>query len=526
MDARVPGMPMGALEDQVPSAAPFLPSLAGIDTAAIPRSKPRQVVEMTDGDSLDLKAGLVRHVVEGRTFVMYGYNGQIPGPLIKVRQRSRVVVNFTNEIELPTTVHWHGLRLDNPFDGVPGVTQEAVLTGESFRYELRFPDAGIYWYHPHVREDAQQDLGLYGNMLVEAPETDYYGPANRQEVLVLDDLLVDDLGLVPWGAEAATHALMGRWGNVLLVNGEPGYGLTVNRGDVVRFELTNVANARTFNLGFAGARMKLVATDVSRYQKEQWIQSVVISPAERYVIDVLFEEPGEHPITNRIQAVNHFLGDFLPLVDTLGTVTVLPESTEADHARAFVELRDYPDVSSDIERFRPHFDRPVDKEIVLTLEVGALHTSILTMMTVDTFYVPPLEWNDAMPMMNWLSTAREVTWVLHEPETGRKNMDIGWTFHEGDVVKIRIHNEPRSFHPMQHPIHIHGQRFLVLEQDGVVNTNMAWKDTALVPVGSTVDFLVDMSNPGDWMMHCHIAEHLSAGMMLRFTVEPKVVGQD
>ncbi|MDX1428833.1 MAG: multicopper oxidase domain-containing protein, partial [Rhodothermales bacterium] len=89
----------------------------------------------------------------------------------------------------------------------------------------------------------------------------------------------------------------------------------------------------------------------------------------------------------------------------------------------------------------------------------------------------------------------------------------------GDVVKIRIFNNPRSFHPMHHPIHIHGQRYLVLEVDGVSTANRVWKDTAIVPVGSTVDLLVDMSNPGKWMLHCHIAEHLHSGMMFGFTVE-------
>ena len=141
-------------------------------------------------------------------------------------------------------------------------------------------------------------------------------------------------------------------------------------------------------------------------------------------------------------------------------------------------------------------------------------------MEVDTLYVPPIEWNDAMPMMNWLSSAEQVTWILRDAESGEENMDIHWRFSKGDVVKIRIFNDPESFHPMQHPIHIHGQRFLVLNVDGVPNPNLVWKDTAIVPVGSTVDFLVDMSNPGEWMLHCHIAEHLESDMMLRFTVEP------
>ena len=104
--------------------------------------------------------------------------------------------------------------------------------------------------------------------------------------------------------------------------------------------------------------------------------------------------------------------------------------------------------------------------------------------------------------------------------TGRENRDIEWRFPAADAVKLRLFNEPRSLHPMSHPIHLHGQRFLVLEKDGKPNANLVWKDTVIVPVGSTVDILVDMSNPGEWALHCHIAEHLGAGMMMTFTVEP------
>lgn len=117
-----------------------------------------------------------------------------------------------------------------------------------------------------------------------------------------------------------------------------------------------------------------------------------------------------------------------------------------------------------------------------------------------------------MPMMNWATTAKEVRWILRDPATGLENDQIDWIFDLGDVVKVRIHNDRSAFHAMQHPIHIHGQRFLVLSQDGVPNDNLAWKDTVLLPVGSTTDILLELSNPGRWMVHCHIAEHLESGM--------------
>jgi suppressor of ftsI len=515
MDMEMPMLP--GLEGTVPIVGPFMPGL-GLDPAMFPEARPSEVVALADMDTLDISVSTVRRTIEGHEMIMFGYNGQYPGPLIQAPKDATIVVRVTNDIEMPTTIHWHGVRLDNQFDGVPGVTQEAIERGDSFTYEVHVPDAGMYWYHPHVREDVQQDLGLFGNLLVTSPDPDYYGPAHREEVFVLDDMLIDDQGALPWGDRAPTHALMGRFGNVMMVNGETDYRLTADRGEVVRFYLTNVANSRTFNVTFGGARVKIVASDVSRFEREQWVGSVVIAPAERYVVDVRFEEAGEVVIANTVQAINHSRGEFYPSVDTLSVVTV--SDTQADPAisDAFDELREHTAVVEDIDTFRPYFGRAPDYELETTVRVQNLPQSIVLSMEADTLYVPPMEWNDAMPMMNWLSTAEQVTWILKDRQTGAENGEIDWSFEVGEVVKVRVYNTPDSFHPMNHPIHVHGQRFLVLSMDGVENENLVWKDTAIVPVGSTMDVLIEMSNPGEWMVHCHIAEHLHAGMMFSFTV--------
>ncbi|MFT4604069.1 MAG: suppressor of ftsI [Rhodothermales bacterium] len=515
MDMSMPMLP--GLENEVPVVGPFLAG-EGMDPMMFPEGEPSRVVEMADGDTLHLEASLIRRTIGEKVFVMYGYNRQYPGPLIRAERGSEVTVHFTNNIELPTTVHWHGLRLDNAFDGVPGVTQPPVLTGESFTYQLKFPDTGIYWYHPHMREDIQQDLGLYGNMLVDPENEGYYSPVNREEVLVLDDLLIDAAGIIPYGDEAPTHALMGRFGNVMLTNGMTDYTLSVERGEVVRFYITNVANSRTFNLVFEGARAKIVASDVSKYEREDYVSSVVIAPAERYVVEVLFDDPGSFSIKNKVQAINHFRGVFYPEEHLMGTVEVADKAVTESHREEFETARVNLDVAEDLLAFRSEFDRTPDHTLELTVRVKGLPLPIMRSMEIDTLYVPPVEWNDAMPMMNWLSSAEQVDWVIRDVDSGRENMDIDWSFVVGDVVKIRVFNNPKSFHPMNHPFHIHGQRFLVVSMDGVANPNLVWKDTAIVPVGSTMDFLVDMTNPGDWMAHCHIAEHLHSGMMLSFSV--------
>ena len=517
MDMTMPMMP--GMADLVPKTTPFLPG-AGIDPNTIPAAAFREVVTMQDGDTLDLTAGLVRRTINGRTFVMYGFNGQYPGPLIKAAQGAKIVVNFRNETALPTAVHWHGVRLENRFDGVPHVTQHPVEPGASFVYEVFFRDAGIYWYHPHHREDITQDLGLYGNMMVSSPDPAYFNPVNAEEILMLDDLLVDDAGLFPYGLEHATHALMGRFGNVMLVNGEPNYTFQAEQGSVVRYFLTNVSNTRVMNLNFEGARVKVVGSDVSNYERESFVESIVIAPAERYIVEVLFDRPGPVTLTNRVQAIDHYLGVFKPVVDTLGTVQVTAARPAESHVTRFETLREHSDVIAEIDRFRPEFDRPVDKQLEIGIEIGGLPLPVLQMISVDTFYFHPIEWADAMPEMNYVATGADVRWILRDVATGKQNTDIDWNFNVGQVVKLRISNQPTHMHPMHHPIHLHGQRFLVLERNGVRNTNFVWKDTAVIPLGSTVDLLVEMSNPGDWMLHCHISEHLETGMQLVFRVNP------
>ena len=504
-----------------PSVDPFLPG-EGVDTATLAWATPREVLPVADGDTITLEARIVKRKIGGRVFVMYGFNGQYPGPLLRVGQHSRIVVRFTNSIDLPSTIHWHGIRLENRFDGVPGVTQDAVAPGETFVYEIDFPDAGLYWYHPHVREDIQQDGGLYGNMMVDPVREDYFGPASREEFIMVDDLLVDGDQLLPYGRDAANFTIMGRFGNIMLVNGEERYQATVDRGEVVRFFVTNVSNSRTYNLSFAGHAMKLVATDLSRFQREMMVESLVIAPAERYVVEVRFPEPGSFALLNQVQVVDHMRGEFYAAVDTLGAVTVTDSVTDnaENLARSHQALRTDGVLEVELDRFRPLFDQESDKELLLTVDIEGLPIIVQQFISIDTIYRPPVEWTDGMPNMNWLSTSNEVRWILRDTATGAENDGIDWRFRLGDVVKIRLKNDAQAFHPMHHPIHLHGQRFLILARDGMANRNLAWKDTVLVPVGSTVDLLMEASNPGEWMIHCHIAEHLDAGMMGSFTVVP------
>ena len=507
MHPRIDMMPY--MMDLSPSVNPWSPDAADY----LPLAKPRSLQTLVDGDSLELRAHFVRKRLAGRDLTMLGYNGEIPGPLIDVPKEASITVTFVNDTPFESSIHWHGLRHDNRFDGVPGLTQDPVPPGGTFVYTVHFPDPGIYWYHPHHREDIQQDLGLYGNMLVRSP--DMLPDVSHEEVLVFDDLTLAPSGNVPYGKEEANYTLMGRFGNVLLVNGEQRLDLKAKTGEPVRWFLTNVANTRTMNLSVDGVAMKVVASDLSAFERETWVENVPIAPAERYIVDLTFSEPGAYVLVNHVQALNHSTGVFFPERDTLAVITVDGPSMEAWRP----EANDRPDVSEDIDPFRSWINETPTHEIELFLRATGLSTVVDWVLKVDQAYFHPVEWAGTMPMMNWSASGRETEWVIREPSTGKENMDIEWRFDLGSTAKIRIHNLRDSMHGMQHPIHLHGQRFLVVAYNGRPTDNLVWKDTVLIPAGMNADIVVEFTNPGAWMMHCHIAEHLEAGMMSSFLVE-------
>ncbi|MBH15746.1 MAG: hypothetical protein CME30_00495 [Gemmatimonadetes bacterium] len=402
-----PGVPMlpGVMGVQ-PRMTPF--QLTG--DSAIPPVKSHSLIELPDGGTLDLFAGLVRKTIKGEEFAMLAFNGQHPGPLIKVKRQSTIFVNFTNNTPFPSAVHWHGVRLDNQFDGVPGVTQDPVAPGETFRYQIYFQDAGIYWYHPHHREDIQQELGLAGNILVSPDEETYYNPVDREEILMIDDFLLSEGKPVPFGVEAANYGLMGRFGNLLLINGEPEYTLAVKKGELIRFYFTNAANTRTFNLSFQRTDqdvenspilpIKVVASDLSKFMQEAMVTNITLAPAERYVVEVLFDEPGEYVLKNHVQGINHRMGIFMEEQVQLGRISVSAEDMGSGHRQTFKHLKVNTEVVEEIEALSHWFDRPPDHQLNLTLEIDSLAPAVEQSMLFDRAYFNPVEWTGTMPRMN------------------------------------------------------------------------------------------------------------------------------
>ena len=278
------------------------------ETAGLPAASATPVVELADGDRYALRIAPVTKRIGDATVRMLAYNGSIPGPTLRVPEGAELVVDIENEGDLEATVHWHGLRLENRYDGTHE-TQELIPVGGRYTARVAFPDPGVYWYHPHIREDYGQELGLYGNCIVVPADPDYWPPVHRELALTLDDVLIEDGQIAAFSRDETTYAAMGRFGNVLLVAGEPELALTAQAGEVVRLYLTNTANTRVFKVALPGARMKLVGGDSGRVEHEQFVEDVMLAPSERVVVDVLFETPGKLTLEHRTPDRTYKLAD-------------------------------------------------------------------------------------------------------------------------------------------------------------------------------------------------------------------------
>lgn len=416
---------------------------------------------------------------------VWAFNGRIPGPELRFKQGDRLAVEVENRLPQETTVHWHGIRVPNAMDGVPHLTQKPIGLGTTFTYAFDLPDAGTYWYHPHMLSAEQIGRGLYGPLIVEEREPIQ---VDRDVTWVLDDWRLDENAQIDDGfgnMMDASHA--GRIGNTITINGRAPELFTVKRGERIRLRLINAANARVFGLEFAGHKPTVIAYDGQPVEPHApGSGRVVLGPAMRIdlVVDMM-GKPGEHfTITDSFYRRSTY-----PLVD-------IAYGTE------------------------PLRERPLDTTVALPANTmpepdlpNALRHDVLFQGGMMSMMIER-EMGGSSNMSGGMGSMMEMMrsgrlWRINGIASIGHVMKPMLTLERGRTVILAMTNMTAWPHPM----HLHGHSFRVISRDGQPTRFREWQDTVLMLPRERVEVAFVADNLGDWMFHCHILEHQAAGMM-------------
>jgi len=413
-------------------------------------------------------AGKQTEVWAYRDGAIAGARGTVPGPMLKAKRGDQIIVHFKNELpEMETTVHWHGLRLPAQFDGAPSFQMPAVFAGTEFEYRFTARDASSFWYHPHVRAAEQIERGLYAAMVIEdavVPDV----AADR--FLVLDDVKINSDGSLNQDTTELDR-MMGRQGNVVLVNGRRApVQLRAAAGSRERWRIVNAANGRYFNLRVPGAELLVIASDGGLLPQPYSTATLLVAPGERYDVLVSFDDrAGASPV---LQTIHYDRGHDLPDPGPLDLMKIsLGPAGEAPEPL------------------------PQSWGAMPRLPVSAATT--VRQFVLDEYEAP------GFPVVFTINGER---W----PDNQHVHVKQGDT----EIWEVR------SAAPMDHPFHLHGMFFQVLDSNGQASTRDGWKDTVNIPQGATVRFAVQYEPLGMWMFHCHILEHAEYGMMGELMVMP------
>jgi FtsP/CotA-like multicopper oxidase with cupredoxin domain len=424
---------------------------------------------------INLEARVARvEIAEGVAVDAWTYDGGVPGPLIRVRVGDRLIVHFTNRLPQPTTVHWHGLRIPIQMDGVPGISQPDVKPGETFTYDFTVPDAGLFWYHPHVMSAAQVGYGLYGALLVEDPEDARTVGVADELVMVLSDMsIVPEGTLEPADAGGSIGTVFGREGSHVLLNGREKSTLTVRSGAPQRWRIVNTAKSRYFELDLGGTPFRQIGTDGGLQEFAVDHDTLVLAPGERADVIVVPQGTAATPMTLRSLLFYRGFGTVegrFPF-DDLATINF----AEGEPLPA----APLPAVRRAIEPIAHAGASAVDLEFVL------------------------VQAPDQAPEY-------QISGARFDAKTKSIAARIGET-------QIWTVTNKSSW---SHPLHLHGFFFQVLDDKGEPVRPLAWKDTVNIPYDATVRLIVkyDDDRPGDWMLHCHILDHAEGGLMATVSV--------
>ena len=424
---------------------------------------------------------------QGPKTAVFAYNQVVPGPLLRYRREDRLKIEFENQLDEPTTVHWHGLRVPVEMDGVPYLSQPPIEPGESFTYVFDLEDAGTFWYHPHVNSSEQVGKGLHGVLIVdedEPPEVD------RDVVWVLDDWRLDrEAKIAPFGENLRDASHNGRIGNVVTVNGSIKEEFAVDAGERIRLRLVNVANARTFSLIFKGLNPWIIALDghpIKPHQRGEGPITIASGQRVDLIVDIS-GQPGDTSLVIDNAYGSQFAYELMRLV-------------RHDEVRLSARNRSAPQELPANPVARAHFGDAEQHQIVF--EGGA---------------------------MGGLSGA----YLNGEYKSMRDLAGLGKLWSMNGQIPMDVHQDPpflrlqlgKSYRlqlinrtAFEHPIHLHGHVLEVISSNGQAPTHATLRDTVLIQPQESMEVAFVADNPGQWMFHCHVLEHQKSGMTAVFSV--------
>jgi len=402
---------------------------------------------------------------DGRLLDVWAYNDRVPGPILRVRLGESIEVKLHNRLPQPTTIHWHGVRVPNAMDGVPGVTQDRIAPGSTFTYRFTPKDAGTFWFHPHVRSSEQIERGLYGVLIVDdaAPL-----PYNRDEVWVLDDWRLGPDGQIdPRFVTRHDLAHDGRWGQLVTVNGDANQELVVRPGERIRLRLANTSNGRVYRPDFSELDPRVIAVDGMYARQPLRADGFELAPGNRLDLDV----------TIPLNAA----GRSFPIIDRFTRRPFLLATLRVEGAAVQT----------------PTFAPPSNPRVPIWSRAADLATDVTYVLDARRAGEHGIQW-----------TINGVPWGEH---TVTELPHAKWT-------RVRFQNDSARLHPM----HIHGQFFKVIAKNGQPVDEPFFRDTVLLHRRETIDVGMVPLDWGRWMMHCHILEHADSGMMTEIDVrEPE-----
>ena len=416
------------------------------------------------------------------------YDAKVPGPTLRLKQGEPVRIIVENKLDQDTTVHWHGIRLSNAMDGVPGLTQPPIKPGESFTYEFTPPDAGTFWYHPHANSLQQLGRGLAGALIVEAAEP---YPVDREILWMISDWrLKPDAQIAGGFGNGMEAAMSGRIGNTVTINGTMAGDEPVRAGERIRLRLINSALARIMALKFEGHKPVIVAIDGQPCDPHEPAEGrLLLGPAMR--LDVVLDmvgEPGQ-----RYRVIDDFYDEF---IYTLIELAYDPKQVaRASPLGAIASVPPNPLPQPDIAAAERH---------VLALQGG-----MMSGMMMGGGNNGGMMGGGMMGMMGGMGGAPWSINGMSMTGDGQADMPPLLTLQRGRSCLLTLRNETAWWHPM----HLHGHSFLVVSRNSAPNSRREWCDTVLIPPKQTVDVAFVADNPGNWMLHCHVMDHQMAGLM-------------